>query len=81
MWHMYVTSPPVGLHQRHPVGLPSSRSGDQSKGYIPVDVDPKLNQTVPRNPDWNALDLPKTKQIQLARTQPPQNVDQILNSH
>ena len=31
MWCMYVTSRPVGLYQRHPVGLPSSGSGDQSK--------------------------------------------------
>ena len=33
MWHMYVTSPPIRLHQRHPVGLPSSGSGGQSKWY------------------------------------------------
>ena len=24
VWHMCVTSPPIGLHQRHPVGLPLS---------------------------------------------------------
>ena len=35
MWHMYVTSPPLRLHQRHPVGLPSSGSGGQSEWYIP----------------------------------------------
>ena len=35
MWHMYVTSPPVRLHQRHPVGLPSSGSEGQSEWYTP----------------------------------------------
>ena len=35
MWQMYVTSPPIGLHQRHPIGLPSSRSGDKNEGCTP----------------------------------------------
>ena len=33
MWCMYVTSPPIRLHQIHPVLLPSSGSGGQSKWY------------------------------------------------
>ena len=84
MWHMYVTSPPIELHQRHPVGLPSSGSGDQSKWYTPGAEDSKLNQIVPRKLEktiQNIPDLPGTNWIQLAGTQPPQNVHQALNSH
>ena len=46
MWCMYVTSPPVRLHQRHPVGLPSSGSGGQSEWYTPGAEDSKLNYQI-----------------------------------
>ena len=59
MWHMYVTTPPVRLHQRHPVGLPSSGSGGQSKWYTLGAEDSKLNQIIPRKPRENCLEHPR----------------------
>ena len=35
VWHMSVTSPSVGLHPRHLVGLPLSGPGDKSNWYSP----------------------------------------------
>ena len=35
MWCMYVTSPPIGLCQRYPIGLPSYGSGDKNEWYNP----------------------------------------------
>ena len=63
MWHMYVTSPPIMLHQRCPVGLPSSGSGGQSEWYTPGAEDSKLNSQISQenHPEttgftWNKLD-------------------------
>ena len=73
MWRMYVTSPPIRLHQRCPVGLPSSGSGGQSEWYTPgaekLQIEPiqsgktrncketRLNQNKPDQP--GGINLPK----------------------
>ena len=92
MWHMYVTSRPVRLHQRRPVVLPSSGSGGQSGQCTPEGEGPRFHPDHPGNqrtqcklknfkPAWKTPELPRRNRIQPDGTQPPQNVHQYTKPH
>ena len=82
---MYVTSPPLKLHQRHPVGLPSSGSGGQSKWYtsgaenLQIEPDIQVRKTGGNHKEtrlnWNKPDLIRMEYNL------PKIVDQVLISH
>ena len=66
MWHMYVTSPPLRLHQRHPVGLPHPDQEARVNGTHQGLKNSKLNQSKlekPRNHKETGLNQNKLDQL------------------
>ena len=66
VWHMCYTSLPVGLHQRHPRGLPSSGPGDKRPqfklGAMYEYLGPWAQRPTPTSPKVNCNTFPHVQQ-------------------